>query len=60
MRVSHQSEPAVKSQPSVAPGLNHVPLIEPNAPVIPYLPSWSADRSKGAPAPDMCSGSPGG
>jgi pimeloyl-ACP methyl ester carboxylesterase/uncharacterized membrane protein HdeD (DUF308 family) len=37
------------------PGLDHVPLVEPNSPLIPYLLSWTENRFENAPAPDNCS-----
>ncbi len=36
------------------PGLDHVPLVQPGSPLIPYLLSWTADRFRGAPAPANC------
>jgi uncharacterized membrane protein HdeD (DUF308 family)/pimeloyl-ACP methyl ester carboxylesterase len=37
------------------PGLDHVPLVQPNSPLIPYLLSWTENRFKGAAAPENCS-----
>ena len=37
------------------PGLGHVPLVERNSPLIPYLLSWTESRFKSAAAPDNCS-----
>lgn len=37
------------------PGLDHVPLVEPNSPLIPYLLSWTQDRFHGTTAPSNCS-----
>jgi uncharacterized membrane protein HdeD (DUF308 family)/acetyl esterase/lipase len=36
------------------PGLDHVPLVQPGSPLIPYLLNWTAARFRGAPAPDNC------
>jgi len=36
------------------PGLDHVALVEPNSPLIPYLLSWTQSRFKAAAAPDNC------
>lgn len=41
------------------PGLDHVPLVEPASPLIPYLLNWTEDRFKGVPAPDNCAQLPG-
>jgi len=37
------------------PGLGHVPLVQPNSPLIPYLLCWTAGRFKHSAAPDHCS-----
>ena len=37
------------------PGLDHVPLVEPNSALIPYLLSWTEARFKHANAPSNCS-----
>ncbi|MFZ1992548.1 MAG: lipase family protein [Solirubrobacteraceae bacterium] len=37
------------------PGLDHVQLVEPNSPLIPYLLNWTESRFKGATAPSNCS-----
>ena len=34
------------------PGFDHVALVEPNSPLIPYLLSWTEDRFKGMAAPE--------
>jgi acetyl esterase/lipase len=36
------------------PGLDHVPLVEPSSPLIPYLIGWTESRFNGAAAPDNC------
>lgn len=35
-------------------GFDHVPLVQPGSPLIPYLFSWTADRFRHAPAPSNC------
>lgn len=48
-------QPGEKLEYRTYPGLDHVPLVEPNSPLIPYLLSWTTNRFKTAPAPDNCS-----
>ena len=36
------------------PGFDHVPLVEPNSPLIPYVLSWTRNRFQGAAAPSNC------
>lgn len=36
------------------PGLDHVPLVQADSPLIPYLFSWTTDRLAGEPAPSNC------
>jgi uncharacterized membrane protein HdeD (DUF308 family)/pimeloyl-ACP methyl ester carboxylesterase len=36
------------------PGRDHVPLVEPDSPLVPELLAWTADRFAGVPAADTC------
>ncbi len=40
------------------PGLDHVPLVQPGSPLIPYLFSWTENRFTRAPAPSNCAALP--
>jgi pimeloyl-ACP methyl ester carboxylesterase len=44
----------------IYPGLDHVPLVQPNSPLIPYLVTWTENRFRGAAAPTNCSHLPSG